>query len=113
MNYANIFRTAHNKARTVMALYGLSYRGAFAVCLSVEMKKAWALEKASKLEAANDSVNVEPMVAPLDEPKTGVFDNNDGTFTVLTYTRSWTYKTLRGAQRRWDSLQDEKQAALL
>lgn len=29
----------------------------------------------------------------------GVFPNNDGTFTAMTYSRSKTFKTLAGAER--------------
>jgi len=29
----------------------------------------------------------------------GITKNNDGTFTALTYTRSKTFKTLKGAQK--------------
>ncbi|EHN7429675.1 DUF1391 family protein [Escherichia coli] len=36
------------------------------------------------------------MIAPL----CGVFPNQDGTFTAMTYTRSKTFKTEAGA-RRW------------
>jgi len=34
----------------------------------------------------------------------GVFNNNDGTFTVLTFTRSWTYKTEKAANKKWSAL---------
>jgi len=34
----------------------------------------------------------------------GIFKNSDGTFTVLTFTKSWTYKTERGAKAKWAKL---------
>lgn len=30
---------------------------------------------------------------------TGINNNNDGTFTALTFTKSQTFKTLKGAQK--------------
>ncbi|ENL7178775.1 DUF1391 family protein [Escherichia coli] len=36
----------------------------------------------------------------LQEPVCGVFPNQDGTFTAMTYTKSKTFKTENGA-RRW------------
>lgn len=34
----------------------------------------------------------------------GVVKNSDGTFTVLTFSRSWTYKTEKGANKKWAAL---------
>ena len=34
---------------------------------------------------------------------TGIFDNNDGTFTVVTWSTSRNFKTLAGAKRWYSS----------
>lgn len=34
----------------------------------------------------------------------GVVKRLDGTSTVLTFTKSWTYKTVKAANKKWDKL---------
>ena len=33
----------------------------------------------------------------------GVFENNDGTFTAMTYSQSKTFKTLNGAKKWYEN----------
>ncbi len=34
----------------------------------------------------------------------GVFKESNGTFTVLTFTKSWNYKTEKAADKKWTTL---------
>jgi len=34
----------------------------------------------------------------------GVYKESNGTFTVLTFTKSWNYKTEKAANKKWESL---------
>ena len=34
----------------------------------------------------------------------GVYKQADGTYTVLTYTKSWHYKTEKAANKKWAAL---------
>lgn len=36
----------------------------------------------------------------------GVFKQSDGTFLVLTFTKSFSYKTEKAAMKKWASLND-------
>lgn len=34
----------------------------------------------------------------------GVYKESNGTFTVLTFSKSWSYKTEKAAAKKWDAL---------
>ena len=34
----------------------------------------------------------------------GIYKEANGTFTVLTFTKSWSYKTEKAASKKWASL---------
>ena len=38
------------------------------------------------------------------EKRQGVFKLEDGTFIVLTFTKSYPYKTEKGANKKWEAL---------
>lgn len=38
----------------------------------------------------------------------GVFSNHDGTFTAMTYSKSKTFKTLKGAVKWYENLTGQK-----
>ena len=118
MNFSKIFSVAHSKTRAVMAAYGLnSYRAAFGVCLSLELKKAWILKRAIEKKAANDNVISDDQKAVNfgnnESASTGIFPQQDGSFLVLTSSKSFTYKTRRGAEKKWAQIMASKQASLL
>lgn len=100
-----------------MAAYGLdSYRAAFGVCLSQELKKAWTLKKANEKKAANDSVIPDDQktvnLGNNESTSTGIFPQQDGSFLVLTFSQSFTYKTKRGAEKKWAQIIASKQKSM-
>ena len=112
MNYSAIFRTAHAHAKIFRSSFP-SYRAAFGFTLSRTLKKAWAKKKEQQAKAAAKAQQSQTIDLGNGESLSrGIVEQTDGSFTVLTFSRSWTYKTLKGAQKKWAQVNADKQVSM-